>query len=487
MRLYELREIKLPSTLQRIYDAAFFNCHQMTLEDGNLPAGLEHIGPYAFSTCSSIEHIVVRDGNTVHIGEQAFAYCSSLKTIRLAEGLVIISRGMFCHCISLLDVSIPQSVTKIEMWAFYGCSSLPFVKLPEALCAIDEVAFSYSGIKHLTIPSKVDTIQERAFADCCKLETVAILSRLRSLGENLFHGCTNLSDIVVPPTIDQVELLPFQDCQLLVSVDLSQCHLTRITYLAFYQCESLKSVLLPPTNLKRIEGFTFALCCSLTHLWIPPTVKYIDAAAFKGCTKLLSLELPEGLFHFHFAPKESTFIIGELLKTRFGCQDTAPSPCIFDCASLVNLHIPENVPQDTDRIFGSGSIGCRTLETASDGYWDLSDKLRHRFDYLPLHRICYFQSYYTLEENRARIFQVLQSNPAATSAFDDFGMSVFHILALSQTPNPELFQELALYSTNIGGILTEDMFGSTPLDYLELNPSPQAAIVNTILLSSMTS
>jgi hypothetical protein len=64
---------------------------------------------------------------------------------------------------------------------------------------------------------------------------------------------------------------------------------------------------------------------------------------------------------------------------------------------------------------------------------------------------------------------------------DCFGMTPFHILALAQTPNLSLFQEL-LKVNKLDIIRTRDKFGSTPIDYLCLNYTSHSAIVIGSLL-----
>jgi hypothetical protein len=64
---------------------------------------------------------------------------------------------------------------------------------------------------------------------------------------------------------------------------------------------------------------------------------------------------------------------------------------------------------------------------------------------------------------------------------DAFGMTPFHILALSQTPNLSLLLELLkVYKVDI--IHRRDKFGLTLIDYLCLNPTPEATALFQSLL-----
>jgi hypothetical protein len=67
---------------------------------------------------------------------------------------------------------------------------------------------------------------------------------------------------------------------------------------------------------------------------------------------------------------------------------------------------------------------------------------------------------------------------------DCCGMTPFHILALSQTPNLSLFQAL-LMVYKVDMIHAKDNFGSTPMDYLCLNHTPDSGMVIQSLLQTI--
>lgn len=81
-----------------------------TDEHYDVPAGVEHIWPYAFGT-------------------------DYLKTISLPIGLKTIGSGAFSDCGRLQSIAIPLTVTEIGDYAFWGCVSLELVSLPDGLTA----------------------------------------------------------------------------------------------------------------------------------------------------------------------------------------------------------------------------------------------------------------------------------------------------------------------------------------------------------------
>lgn len=79
-----------------------------TDEHYDVPAGVEHIWPYAFGT-------------------------DYLKTISLPIGLKTIGNGAFSDCGRLQSIAVPLTVTEIGDYAFWRCVSLELVSLPDGL------------------------------------------------------------------------------------------------------------------------------------------------------------------------------------------------------------------------------------------------------------------------------------------------------------------------------------------------------------------
>eukprot|EP00980_Cylindrotheca_fusiformis_P004541 scaffold965_cov93-Cylindrotheca_fusiformis.AAC.5 len=112
-------------------------------------------------------------------------------------------------------------------------------------------------------------------------------------------------------------------------------------------------------------------------------------------------------------------------------------------------------------------------------------KTNHRFDKSPLNKLCYYQSYYSVEDAMEKLRSLMDEDPlTATTHMDEFGMTPLHLLSLSQTPNLNM-----LLAVMNGGhpdhiVRGRDSFGSTPMDYLCLNKMPNSTQVIRSLLQS---
>jgi prepilin-type N-terminal cleavage/methylation domain-containing protein len=142
--------------------------------------------------------------------------------------------------------------------------------------------------------------------------------------------------------------------------------LSATTVSAFKDCTKLTNVTLP-NNLIKIGDYAFYGCKSLRNIKIPSTVNEIGGNAFACCSKLISLKIPEGV----------TNITGSIAA---GCPslvdvyipDTATSisyTAFQGCSSLSRVFIPANVTDVRQGAFygmPQGSmIICATEEVKS--------------------------------------------------------------------------------------------------------------------------
>jgi hypothetical protein len=414
---------KLPSNLKEIGDGAFCRCER--LDSIEFPEGLRVIGREAFAECPALKRIKIPSAHVV-IKLAAFSHCSSLVSVELPEGLQVIGEGWFHACTSLTTVYVPSSVIKILFFAFHGCASLASLDLPEGL----------------------QSIGDRSFQDCKSLASLHIPSTVYKIGFGAFWGCTQLKDIHIPSSVVCIGASASDGCEQLTWVHLQG-------------------------NLHTIKEGTFHGCDSLTHVRLPSSVTKIECSAFAHCPNLISLELPERLEIIDLRMRDDPDPDDEG-EPKFGN---------YGCPSLMNLVIP------SEQHFGQLDDGDDVdlfkkgfkLGTAASNFGDLVEKLQHRFDALPVHRLCYYQSYYPLTEAMENL---MDADPAACTKVDAFGMTPFHILALSQTPNLSLFQALlTVYKVN--GIHARDKFGSTPIDYLCLNHTHEATTAIQSLLPTI--
>ena len=93
---------------------------------------------------------------------------------------------------------------------------------------------------------------------------------LTGIGGHAFHGCSGLTDVVIPNSV------------------------TSIGAGAFSSCSSLTHVTIP-NSVTSIGTGTFGSCSSLTHMSIPNSVTSIGDYAFNNCSSLTSISIPNSV------------------------------------------------------------------------------------------------------------------------------------------------------------------------------------------------
>ena len=127
-------------------------------------------------------------------------YRRDIENYKIKEGTVAITNEAFYSNdirISLKNILIPDSVIAIGESAFYRCR-IGQLKLPASLRYIGRYAFRLSKIKSISFPKNIQKIGSYAFARCEQLERIEFNGLPKSIGSEVFSGCTALKEIVIP-------------------------------------------------------------------------------------------------------------------------------------------------------------------------------------------------------------------------------------------------------------------------------------------------
>ena len=119
----KLKTVTLPSTLERVGQSAFTTCEALTDVTLN---GNADVQKRAFDSCTALKTVTFTDksGRVYSLGQCAFERDTALETVTLTEGLNTIGSFCFSDCSSLGTVYLPATLTKIDANAFAGVGSL---------------------------------------------------------------------------------------------------------------------------------------------------------------------------------------------------------------------------------------------------------------------------------------------------------------------------------------------------------------------------
>jgi len=293
--------------------------------------GVNRIGDYAFYQHYELTSVSLPDTVMV-IGTSAFFECNNLSSFINSQGLKAISGWAFFRCGKLTKITLPTGLSYIGERAFED-SGLSTLSIPSSVTTIARGAFAYTQIKSVTIPSNITTIGVEMFMGCKNLTSVTIQGNVTDIELSAFEGCA-FSSIRLPSTVEFIDRRAFANNPNLASIRIPD-GIKTIEDSTFYQCKSLESIIIPE-SVKSIDGQAFN-SCAFTSLTIPGNVETISSYAFEKCDKLTTLVLEEGVREIGHCAFEncrniSTVIIPESIGVIYegafyGCTNVTDIYC----------------------------------------------------------------------------------------------------------------------------------------------------------------
>lgn len=302
---YRIYNLKLPSTLTRIGDEAFYPADSAF--DGiigtlALPSGLRSIGNDAFRGCNELTGDLIIPDTVTTIGAGAFSITGFNGKLVLPKGLTTIENYTFEWCNFTGNLSLPDSVEHIGNGAFQYCTGFTGgLELPAALKTIGDSAFMrcYGLNGTLTFPDSLTSIGEDAFYENEGLVGALILPKgLNSIGRAAFNKCSGFTgDLILPDNITYIGEWTFCGCTGFTGMLKLPKELQVIDDHAFAYSSGFSSLAPLPDKLTSIGDSAFCLCSGFSgNLVLPSSLVSIGPNAFDGCTGFTgTLTLPDSL------------------------------------------------------------------------------------------------------------------------------------------------------------------------------------------------
>ena len=258
-------------------------------------------------------------------------------------------------------------VTKINNYAFLECNRLQTVSIPNSIQTIGKGAFRRcTALTTVTISAK--EIGDEAFQDCTNLQYITLNEGVTKIGENAFWG--KFTSITIPNSVTVIGSGAFKAPQL-QSVKFGT-GIRRIESSTFAGT-SLREVVIPQ-NVTYIGESAFGDCKKLTKVTIHNKVKDIKGGAFAGCVNLQTFELASDNPYYTLVDgvlfnKDKTILV-QYSSGKKNTSYTIPSsvikiaPYAFNnIPSLRSVQISNSVTE-----IGNGCFGdCKNLETLRIG------------------------------------------------------------------------------------------------------------------------
>lgn len=188
---------------------------------------------------------------------------------------------------------------------------------------------------------------------CVEIKSVVIPNHIRTIAENTFYGCKNMTSVTIPDSVTSIGQYAFQYTKL-TGITIPDS-VTSIGSSAFYHCTGLTSITVEPGNtayrsegncLIRVSTNTLMLGCKTSI--IPNGVIGIGGNAFYGCTGLTGITIPDSV-------------------TSIG------SSAFYGCTGLTNITIPVSVTNIGSSAFAHTGLTVINY-TGSQTQWDAISK-----------------------------------------------------------------------------------------------------------------
>lgn len=396
-----LTSIKIPFSVTNIGNDAFgehcvvtiANCSmiykgvgvtQLIIQDS-----VKEIGDHAFCNCHSLKSIELPDSIT-RVGFQSFAYCDKLQEMEIPISVKEIDSFAFQDCKMLDCIAIPKNVSKIESSAFKGCSGLNKIAVSKSnlyYCSIDGVLFSKDGTTLLrypiaksgdsyTIPVGVKVIDKLAFEGCVNLRSITIPEGVVEIRSEAFRGCENLNGILIPESVQVLGLSIVGECNRITAIRVPK-EVQRLSF-AFDDCACLARIEVDEENTyfcseKGVlfnKDKTALIRFPQSHkddaYTIPISVNEVKSSAFKGCTKLASIDIHNNVTNIEVGAFQKCRNL-KMLKIPRGVS-TICSQLVRNCDKLEEIKMHEEITLIGNLAFEK----CKSLKSI-----ELPDSINH--------------------------------------------------------------------------------------------------------------
>ena len=371
------------NTVKRIPEYLCYSLSNLTkVSIGKAVTG---IGSYAFGRCEALTRVDISDAaawcnidfgsnganNPLYYAHNLYLNGSKVNNFVVPGTVTDIKPLTFYGGSGLTGVTIPSSVKSIGQNAFAQCTELTRVDISDAAawCNIDfgntsgnplyyahNLYLNGSKVNNFVVPGTVTDIKPLTFYGGSGLTGVTIPSSVKSIGQDAFAQCTGLtrvdcSDLVSWLNIDfdgsYSNPLYFAKCLYVGGEQLSNlvipATINKIKPYAFYNCKNLTSLTIPE-GVSTIGRSAFYSCSDLTSASIPASVTVLGDHAFRGCnalsTMVTRITRPQDLdyqtnsnnmWHFNGVPSSCTLYVpaGSLEYYNVQAWDNKRNPWVF--------------------------------------------------------------------------------------------------------------------------------------------------------------
>ncbi|HHX70119.1 MAG TPA: leucine-rich repeat domain-containing protein [Gallicola sp.] len=296
----------------------------------------------------------------------AFEDNNRIVNLYLGDNLDEFNHNTFRGCTNLQNIHFGKNMKYLGLWMFENCTSLSSVTIPEQIEKIDWGAFcGCTNLLTVTFSEGLEIIETLAFSECANLTTITLPNSLTHVDG--FDGCTRLHTVNLGAGVTWILDWCFAGNVALQNINLGEVNLEYIGSYAFKDCSSLTKVDLPET-LKTIGNHAFLRCTSLNEVNFKgtiPQLESIDDWAFLECSELRSLSIPASVIRIGEGIVGSCEKLSSLEVSHANQKYRSKDNMIIDIEKekiIAGCNASGDIPTDhTVTVIGTGAFyDCKT-------------------------------------------------------------------------------------------------------------------------------
>ena len=366
----------------RIAESAFRD--QTNIETAVFRDGVQAVGNYVFSGCTSLQRVRIPSGAIV--GDALFVNCKALKGTSFGGARYVGNESAPYMILfdtpdkTVTEVTIHEDTEYIQTYAFTDCNGLTNIRIPQKIKAVGLNAFYFCKNLETVNWDAENAVQSGAFGGCTKFSALFFGNTVKSVPS--FSGCRSINAVIIPESVTEIGDSAFADCSALETIRIPDS-VVSIGAFAFSGCKKLKTVTMSQ-NLEYIGEDAFKGCDSMryneqggccylggennefavlvkvadkasSNVRIDPQTRVILPEAFAGCTALAEITIPEGVCQIGDGVFSEcgalTKVVLPSTLTRIG------SDWFYYCSALTDIVIPDGVTVIESFAF----CGCTSL------------------------------------------------------------------------------------------------------------------------------
>lgn len=317
-----LTEVSFSEGLESIGSCSF---EKASISSVNFPKSLKSLGDYLFNSKLKKANIPPKiDTSTFSFGWD----------IELDELIVDDSDMYLWNCPTAKKIVLGRNVTTSTF-------SRPFPDEVEEIIVTSAVSFindsgrgqnNLKSLKSLTVlgGGRLEIAAGSFYRSSLQKFICEPTAEITSLGHNVFAGCKNLSEVILPDKVGIIENG------------------------AFYDCDNLTDLRLP-VMADSIQNDAFRNCSAVKSVTIPSGLRTLTNTAFNGCTSLEEVIIADSNVPIDI--RSGAFSTCPVKNIYIGREIYSQLPAFFRTETLERIELGEDISELRPYAFGD----CRNL------------------------------------------------------------------------------------------------------------------------------